>query len=228
MRALIEEILPAAVAAVEMFDDPPAVDLFPEEEARLTRAVDKRRREFGTVRVCARQALARLGVAPVPILPGPRGAPRWPPGVVGSMTHCAGYRAAAVARAAELRSIGIDAEPHEPVPAGVLGVVSRPEERRHLAELAAASPGTCGDRLLFSAKEAVFKAWYPLTGEELGFDDASVTFDPEGTFVARLQPSAPAVPVPGLGRFTGRWTVRDGLVATAVVVRLPGTPGQAQ
>lgn len=218
---MIEEILPAAVMTAEAFDDDAEVVLFPEEEARLARAVDKRRREFTTVRLCARRALGRLGVAPVPILPGHRGAPQWPPGIVGSMTHCAGYRAAAVARAGELRSLGIDAEPNEPVPAGVLGVISRPEERAHLDELKGTVPEVHGDRLLFSAKESVFKAWYPLTGEELGFDDASVTFDPVArTFLARLLPTAPRVAVPDLDRFTGRWTAHDGLIATAVVVPL--------
>jgi len=109
---VIEEILPAEVVAVEALADPPGVTLFPEEEAVIAKAVDKRRREFSTVRHCARLALAMLGLPRSPLLPGERGAPQWPVGVVGSMTHCAGYRAAAVARASDMVTIGIDAEPH--------------------------------------------------------------------------------------------------------------------
>ena len=98
--AVLAALPPAGIAAVEAFDDDIPARLFPEEEALVARSVDKRRREFTTARRCAREALARLGVPPAPILPGERGAPRWPAGVVGSMTHCAGYRAAAVARPA--------------------------------------------------------------------------------------------------------------------------------
>ena len=99
---MIEAILPAEAAAEEAFSDPPGVALFPEEEAVIAKAVDKRRREFTTARACARAALARLGLPPVPIVPGLRGAPQRPDGVVGSMTHCAGYRACAVARDRDL------------------------------------------------------------------------------------------------------------------------------
>jgi 4'-phosphopantetheinyl transferase EntD len=225
VAAVIEEILPASVAAEEAFDDPPGVALFPEEEAVLARAVDKLRREFTTVRLCARRALGRLGAAPVPLVPGRRGAPQWPPGLVGSMTHCAGYRAAAVARAGDLRAVGIDAEPDQPLPAGVLEAVARPEEQARLRDLAARAPRASGpevsaDRLLFSAKESVFKAWYPLTGRELGFDEATLMFDPERrTFCARLLVAEPPV-VDGhaLTELSGRWTAGGGLLVTAVVV----------
>ncbi|MGH3274922.1 MAG: 4'-phosphopantetheinyl transferase family protein, partial [Streptosporangiaceae bacterium] len=108
---MIEEILSPAVAAAEAFEDLAGTMLFPEEQAVMARAVEKRRREFTTARACARTALARLGQPPVAIVPGDRGEPRWPPGIVGSITHCAGYRAAAVGRAAEVLAIGLDAEP---------------------------------------------------------------------------------------------------------------------
>ncbi|PZS40918.1 MAG: 4'-phosphopantetheinyl transferase, partial [Pseudonocardiales bacterium] len=94
---MIEKILPDGVASVEAFRDPPDAVLYPGEAELITRAVDKRRREFRTVRHCARQALRQLGLPPAPVLRGERGEPKWPAGVVGSMTHCAGYRAAAVA-----------------------------------------------------------------------------------------------------------------------------------
>ena len=67
---MIEEILPAEVVAVEALADPPGVTLFPEEEAVIAKAVDKRRREFSTVRRCARLALATLGLPRSLLLPG--------------------------------------------------------------------------------------------------------------------------------------------------------------
>jgi 4'-phosphopantetheinyl transferase EntD len=216
---VIELILPAEAAAEEAFSDPPGVTLFPEEEAVIARAVDKRRREFTTARVCARAALARLGFPPVPIVPGLRGAPQWPDGVVGSMTHCAGYRACAVARDEDLRTIGLDAEPHDKLPDGVLAAVSSPQERERLTALAVAVPGTHWDRVLFSAKESVYKAWFPLTRRWLGFEGASVAIDPvKGTFTARLLVDGPRLDSVIRTGFTGRWLVAGGLIITAITV----------
>jgi 4'-phosphopantetheinyl transferase EntD len=221
---LIEEILPAEVAAAEAFEDAADAVLYAEEQHAIDRAVDKRRREFATGRVCARRALARLGVPPAPIPPGARGAPQWPLGVVGSITHCAGYRAAAVARANDVATVGIDAEPHDALPAGVFGVIATAEERGELATLARDAPGVCWDRVLFSAKEAVYKAWFPLTGRWLGFKDATITLHRDGAFTARLLVAGPMLGGPApLSAFAGRWLVRDGLLATAIAVPSPAT-----
>ena len=184
---MIADILPPQVAADEAFGDLPDVVLFPGEQAVIVNAVDKRRREFATARACARAALAKLGMPPAPIVPGLRGAPQWPPGVVGSITHCAGYRASAVARDRDVITIGLDAEPHDKLPDGVLGAIASRGEQARLAALAAARPDMFWDRMLFSAKESVYKAWFPLTGRWLNFEDASVDIDPVGrTFNARL------------------------------------------
>jgi enterobactin synthetase component D / holo-[acyl-carrier protein] synthase len=215
---MIERILPAAVLAEETFDDPPGPPLFAVEEALLTKAVDKRRREFTTVRRCARRALARMGVEPAPLLPGLRGAPGWPDGVVGSMTHCAGYRGAAVASAAHIRTIGIDAEPAQPLPDGVLGTVASEVERKRLSALAVDRPDVPWDRLLFSAKESVYKAWFPLTLRWLDFAEADIEFDPAaGTFAARL-----LVEDRPLDGFVGRWLVAEGIALTAITVPATG------
>lgn len=216
---MIRAILPSEVVAEEAFGDLPGVTLFPDEEAVIARAVDKRRNEFTTVRGCARAALARLGLPPAPIVPGLRGAPQWPPNVVGSMTHCAGYRAAAVARDGDVVTIGLDAEPHDALPAGVLGAVASDEEQARLAALAAARPGVYWDRMLFCVKESVYKAWFPLTLRWLGFEDARVDIDPDGqTFTARLLVEGPVVNGAVLSGFEGRWLVSDGLIVTAIVI----------
>ncbi|MGA5302413.1 4'-phosphopantetheinyl transferase family protein [Nucisporomicrobium flavum] len=210
---MIDRILPPHVRSAYALADPPAATLFPEEAALVAAAVPKRRDEFTTARHCAREALATLGIPPAPILRGDRGAPVWPPGIVGSLTHCAGYRAAAVARASDVTGIGIDAETHGPLPAGVLGLVALPAEREHLTELAGSHPETYWERLLFSAKESIYKVWFPRTGEWLGFEEAEVTFDPRAAgFTARILRDGP------FSSLAGRYLVVDGLVLTAIVL----------
>lgn len=221
---VIEKVLARGVASVEAFCDPPDAVLYPGEAELVARAVDKRRREFRTVRHCARQALCQLGLPPAPVLRGERGEPRWPAGVVGSMTHCAGYRAAAVAHSCDFSAVGIDAEPHEPLPAGVLGVIALKPEQDSLAELATADSGICWDRILFCAKETVYKTWFPLTHRWLGFEHATVTINPsttdpeQGTFSARLLVAGPTITGHSLSRFDGRWLRSDDLVITTVTL----------
>jgi 4'-phosphopantetheinyl transferase EntD len=220
---MIESILPAEVAACDTFHELPDEPLFPQEEAAIAKAVDKRRREFRTVRGCARTALARFGLPRPVLVPAASGAVSWPPGIIGSMTHCAGYRAAAVARVDDVLSLGVDAEPHAALPDGVLDSVALPAERAQLGDLRRGASGVCWDRLLFSGKESVYKAWYPMTGRWLGFEDALLTIDPlRRTFRARLQVPGPDVAGNELTVFHGRWLIRQGLLVTSVVVRRPG------
>jgi 4'-phosphopantetheinyl transferase EntD len=216
---VIEELLPATVVAEDTREELLDVELFAEELAALGQAVEKRRREFITARACARRALARLGVAPSAIANGERGQPLWPDGVLGSITHCAGYRACAVAREAQVVGVGIDAEPHAPLPEGVLAQIARAEERPRLARLAGAEPAVHWDRLLFCAKEAVYKVWFPLAACWLGFEDATLTLDPAGrAFQARLLKPWPSTAVALPEILEGRWLVREGLVLTAIAL----------
>ena len=221
---MIEAILPAGVSACETctdLDEP----LFPVELAAIASAVPKRQGEFRTVRGCARAALAGLGLDRPPMVPGERGAPSWPAGVVGSMTHCTGYAAAAAASSQLFAGLGIDAEPHAPLPDGVLDVVTRPGEREHLIELGRTYPDVCWDRVLFSAKESVYKTWFPLTRSWLGFEDVTVILDPTGgSFSADLLVSAPDIGGRQLTGLTGRWLVRNGLVVAVATLAAAGGP----
>ncbi|MFI5674045.1 4'-phosphopantetheinyl transferase family protein [Streptomyces cellulosae] len=223
---MIEELLPDSVVTVEAYghDEAENTRLYPEEEAVVAQAVPKRRREFTVVRSCARRAMEKLGVPPQPVLPGERGAPRWPAGLTGSMTHCDGYCAAALVRATDLASLGIDAEPDGPLPEGVLDAVSLPQERERLLRLADGHPAIHWDRLLFSAKESVYKAWFPLTQQWLDFSEADIDIrvddaqTPQGSFRAELLVPGPVVGARRLGHFDGRWIVGRSLVATSVTV----------
>jgi 4'-phosphopantetheinyl transferase EntD len=215
---VIEKLMPAGVASRDTTEDAPESSMFPEEAAHVGKAVDKRRWEYATVRNCARLAMADLGLPPVPLLSGERGAPQWPDGVVGSMTHCAGYRAAVVALNSTIHTVGIDAEPHAALPEGVENAIALDGERAMIGRLTAADPGVHWDRMLFCAKEAVYKAWFPLTRKWLGFEEASITITTDGTFEARLLVPGPVVADTQVSGFNGRWLVGDGLIITAITV----------
>ncbi len=210
---MIERVLPDGVEAAEHAGPPLPAPLFPAEESAVAKAVPTRRSEYAAVRACARIALRRLGV-PVEAVPtGPGRAPVWPQGIVGSMTHCEGYRAAAVASAEDWSGLGIDAEVWAPLPPEVVEMVMSLSER---SALGAVDPAVCPDRVLFSAKESVYKVWYPMTSSWLGFEDVEVMLG-DGTFVARIGPA-------GLGTdvLHGRWAVGEGLIVTAVALARSG------
>ncbi|MFZ1153774.1 MAG: 4'-phosphopantetheinyl transferase superfamily protein [Solirubrobacteraceae bacterium] len=218
---MIEEILPADVVSVEAREDTTDARLFPEEQLVVSRAVDKRRREFTTARMCARAALEKLGLPAVPIPCGERGEPLWPAGVVGSITHCESYRACAVAQSSKLVTVGIDAEPNAALPDGLLGDIARPEELPMLRQLELESSEVHWDRLLFSAKESIYKAWFPLARRWLGFEDAVVAVDPSAAmFKARLLVPGPLLAGGPLRGFSGSWMVRDGIILTAIAVSI--------
>lgn len=206
---MIEMVVPPTAVARCASGDPPVPSPAEAERAALGSVCASRRRDFRVVRGCAREALRVLGYPAVPILSGPDREPIWPAGVVGSLTHCAGYWAAAVGRDTELRGLGIDAEPAVPLPAGVRAKVVSPDEAAHLATL---------DSVVFSAKESVFKAWFPLTGAWLGFADVSLSLcgdDTAGEFRADLIIEPPLVDGVPLAAFAGRYAVARGLVVTA-------------
>ena len=223
---LIADLLPPAVAAVESAGHlpEPGPVLFPVEEAVMHTAGPRRRAEFAAGRLCARAALARLGVPAAPILPGPAGQPRWPAGVTGSITHCAGYRACAVARTTEVAAIGIDAEPDAELPARLIETVATGSERAWISRHAATRPGgtgagpraVCWDRLLFSAKEAAGKLWYPLTGQWPGFRETVIGLATTGTFTVCLPGPGPEAGDRPATRLTGRWLASGGLIVTAI------------
>ena len=210
---MIADILPPGVASAESIsqEPEPIAALYPAEEELVRTAGPRRRAEFAAGRACARAALAGLGMPAAQILAGRAGEPCWPAGVTGSITHCAGYRACVVARTADLAALGIDAEPDAALPAGLIESVAGRAERAWIARHASSAPEVCWDRLVFSAKEAVGKLCYPLTGQWPGAAEITVFLDPAGGFDARV-----AGPGPAPARLAGRWLARRGLIVTAV------------
>lgn len=240
---MIHEILPPEVVAVtdaELGLDEAAVlaALHPVEAEQIAGSVAGRRADFAWARACAREAMGRLGVPAGPIVRGGRGMPVWPPGVVGTLTHTDGLRAAALAPADRVRSVGLDVEPHGPLADGVLEAVSLPEEAAWVRAVGAEIGSVHWDKLLFTAKEATYKAWFPLTRRWLGFADAHITLVPDppddddddntgsvitGSLRSEILVDPHAVDGgPDLLEFDGRWVVRGGYVASAIVLRRPG------
>lgn len=237
---MIRDVLPHDVVTVtdaELGMDDTAVlaALHPVEAEQIAGAVERRRVEFASARACAREAMTRLGIPVGPVVRGGRGMPVWPAGVVGTLTHTDGLRAAALAPADRVRSLGIDVEVHGPLADGILEAVSLPEEAAWVRAARSDTPAVHWDRLLFTAKEATYKAWFPLTRRWLGFADARITLVPDGiddddndtavTGSLRSQILVDPHAVDGgadLVEFHGRWVVRDGYVASAIVLRPAG------
>lgn len=218
---MLAHLLPRDVAVVEAIGHPADAALLPAEAAALGPVARRRLHEFTVARSCGRRALARLGLPITPILRGPHREPVWPPGVVGSITHRAGYHAAAVARRARIATIGIDAEVHERLPAGVLDLVTLPQERERLEALPRMD--VHWDRVLFSAKESVYKAWFPITGRWLGFEDTLVVLEPRrATFEARFLVDGPILDGRSVRGFRGRYLVQGQRVLTAIALERRG------
>jgi 4'-phosphopantetheinyl transferase EntD len=215
MEKMISTILPEWVYATEVFGIDQEV-LFDEEAHLMASSIPERRAEFLTGRKCAHDALSKLGGASQPILRGPNREPLWPEGVVGSITHCGDYCAAAVARSHGERWIGIDAELNQPLPQGIIDIIASPSEIEQAAGALRRIPNW--DRLVFSAKESVYKAWYPC--RQMRFDalDYSITFLPESSCFEVSFSSADFNGDKAGARFYGRYLVGSDLILTSVVV----------
>jgi 4'-phosphopantetheinyl transferase EntD len=202
LRCVTEEAVPALV------DE----ELFAEEQAFISRAVPKRRAEFGTARVCARRALARMGIAPVALVPEDDRAPRWPTGVVGSISHTHGYCAVVVAQSAHYASVGLDAEQDRELAPDLVNLICTARERHVLR----ANPEAAV--LYFAAKEAFYKCQYPLTKTFLDFQDVELDVDfSQGTFRSTVIKPFPARP-DWIDHMPGRFIRSDGLWLCSVTL----------
>lgn len=217
---MLELITPSDVYSHETFGDDVEGELLGSEVSAMSGAVPSRIAEFKLGRNSARRALGLLGAPQVAIPVANSRAPVWPDNVVGSITHCDGYCAAAVGSALKYKSIGIDASLNQPLPTEILDQVISAEERHHQAQLAVelSQPGPPAvDSLIFSIKEAVFKTWSPVTGLWLGFEDAQVTVDHKGsTFTAELNHELSFFP----DLLQGRFTYNNSFIVAAIFLKL--------
>ncbi|KAF0175548.1 MAG: phosphopantetheinyl transferase PptA [Rhodobacteraceae bacterium] len=147
-------------------------------------AVPHRLAEFAAGRAAARQALAALGLPKVAIPMGADRAPIWPQGAVGSISHCAGACMAVAGQQADFAGIGLDLEPAQPLARDLWPSILRPEE--------VAADGLDALRI-FVAKEAAYKAQYPLSRQVFDFQILRITFQDQyftAQFVLPVPPFA--------------------------------------
>ena len=209
--ALIRDLIGSLADPALIFEvtiGPPTAPLWPEEEAAVDSWTPQRRDEFARGRDCARHALKRLGVSASPILFDTAGAPSWPHGTVGSISHKRGCCLAVVGFSTQFLSMGVDLE--QDCSRGEDAVVDRicsPMERDQISSLRTmcTSPGT----LILSAKEAYYKFQFPLTSNSLDWRDVEVVFG-QGTYTVQATDSAEAPSLSGVGRFA----VGDGWLVT--------------
>lgn len=196
---------------------------FPEEESAVSKAVPKRRAEFRAGRACARAALSHLGVrTPGAILKAEDRRPVWPAGYVGSISHCRDFCMAAVARASAFRGLGLDVEPPEPLPGDVHELILVPRDDVDGTLITAFGEPVC-HRLIFSAKESIYKCINPVLRIEFEFDDVQVAIRPEdrstpstGRFEASPTDKAPSSLNP-LKPLHGRYVVTETHLVTSLL-----------
>lgn len=185
MIELIRHLAPQVEVAVAddwMWD----TKVYPEEETFITRAVEKRKREFRAGRHTAHKVLAALGKENFCLKVGDHRQPLWPEGIIGSISHTEGYCACAATRKQDIISLGIDVEPLIQVDKASLPLICTRKEQTTIENLQAQTDiPLC--KLVFSAKESVHKVYHPLNGHTLDFLDAEISFDlAEQTFQARI------------------------------------------
>ena len=204
---LVEECNPSAL-------ENPEDHLLPEERKQIVRAVEKRRLEFAASRLLARRVLQRMGRPPAEITSSKSRAPIWPQGVVGSITHTRNFVAVALAEASDVRSVGIDAEERRPIKENLWKRICSESELRELERDKANMAERVG--LFFSAKEAFYKAQFPITETFLGFHDVEVHLD-QGHFEIEMLTDASDVFIAG-ARFSGTYQKADTVWASAVIL----------
>jgi|SRR5450432_1699074 4'-phosphopantetheinyl transferase EntD len=195
--------------------------LYPSENIVIAGTSPQRRAAFRNGRACSRAALAKINVASVPIPVGAGGAPIWPKGIVGSISHTDSIAVAVVASTPPVLGLGIDIEDDDPLETDdLVATICRPDERLPGCDLEYLANRRHG-KLLFSIKEAVYKIYWPLSNTHLDFHDLRITLDHyAGTFWADLVQSH--LPSISEGRsISDRFHHQDGLRAQKRRARSP-------
>ena len=193
-------------------------DVLPAEREAVARAVEKRQREFATGRVLARSLLGDFGVHGFCLLNDADRVPVWPDGFVGSIAHCDSACAVTVSRTADgLGGLGVDLEPDAPLEEELWEIIATPDELVWTKGYGGPGVGRLM-RLIYCAKEAVYKSLYPTCRRRLTFQEVELEMDvPQRRFAYRIQP------VDGNGwkdverNGQGRWSVVDRYLFTTVL-----------
>jgi 4'-phosphopantetheinyl transferase EntD len=182
--------------------------LLPSERKAIQSSAIKRQQEYATARILARAAMRSMGFPESEILNRPDRSPIWPDGLVGSLSHCDSYAMVVLGSCDKVLSAGCDIEPDLPLPCEVVEHILLPEEIDGLDR-------PSDSRLIFSAKEAFYKAQYSLTGTYLDFKDVTVClYQQRKCFSVKLNKPAGTWKKGQL--FCGRWSVSGSHILTLV------------
>lgn len=209
----IKEILPDNIEIYEILGEPKELIVDPREKYLAKYMVPQRALEFLAGRFAAQCTLNALGVSGEAVLRGKAGEPIWPEGVVGSITHCKGYVAAATGVSALYASIGIDVEIRKILPEETIPYIFN---RLDIDKYKDKIYGNIVGSIMFSAKESVIKAYYFLNKKIIHFNDISIILNDEHyTFDAFIADE----PITHLnGSPIGRYAISDKFIFTSYVV----------
>ncbi|MFK8042830.1 4'-phosphopantetheinyl transferase [Congregibacter sp.] len=210
--------LPSDVVVVVATDSMATQALTDEEEAYVTHAVEKRKREFRSGRNAAKTALRQLGLeASAVLLPVDNAKrPNWPPGYVGSISHTAGFCAAVVARASQYSGIGIDVERRKALRPGVLSRICTEREKEWISLQPDDEFKSVWGTSIFSIKESVYKVFNPIHEVYLGFQEADIAINPEEkTFVANINQREHGIQC----RYSGRLSMDEHYIYASTILR---------
>lgn len=178
LNTALESLLPAGVRHATSRIPARPIFRFQAEAKAMRTAGDYRQSEFVAGRDCARAALAQIGYPEQPILADADGVPAWPAGALGAISHSRGYCGAVAARQTDYRILGLDLEKTNRLSRAAIERVVHPQEQGYVE----------GDQrkasLIFSAKEAFFKAQYPSWQTHANFHDLVLAV--EGSDIGRM------------------------------------------
>ena len=211
---VVQSLFPSAVACVFSDRPPSNFDLLAAETDATRNMRATRLREFVHGRACARQALADLGFPECAVPVGEDRAPVWPDGIVGSISHSDNHATAVVVRSTDHQGLGVDLEVNEPLEASLLPMLCRPEE---LARLGQPATNPALPKIVFSAKESVFKCIWPMVRRFVDFQEIEIRIDiGAGSFVAI--PHTENLPHALIKKIRGRYVQSDKLIITGAYV----------
>lgn len=148
-------------------------DIFPEEIHHVRHSVDKRMHEYRAGRILVRRASRQLGVAAFPLIPDWNRCPRWPEGIVGSISHTDETCGAVVGMSSRYHSIGFDVEEIKKVRRVLWPTFCTPVELEHISRYPSSDQQKAA-ALIFSAKESFFKCHFYLNRHFIRFHDIEV------------------------------------------------------
>lgn len=219
LESMLDARFVVSVAAPKLCDD----QLFPDELRYVARAVETRRAEFGTARVCARRALARLGLDAGPLVPDQDRSPCWPPGIKGSISHTRSCCAVAVTDAPEVVGLGIDIEEDTPLGDELVRMICTEEEQLWVRRMAPRFAG-CLAKLVFSAKEAFYKCQYVTTRAFIDFREVHLKVDLAGGAFSVARIEREGEPWNRVQSVRGRFRQDFGFIATSAVLTSDTSP----